>query len=314
MNIHQFYNLLELQTNAPDLSDIEKITRQYPFFSLSQMIYITYLYKNNDNEFSAVLKKFSHNIPNRKFFFQFLKQNKNTKQKHNKEKTIPTTPAIEQNKPQILTETSETQTNETININEDINKTIVESIIQKELLEINQNIKTKITQLAPTQQESQLTSNKTEANNDINQDTTSTTAPPITKEETSAYSLSHLLKIYTNKEQEKQNIPNTLTSTEALQNKKEKIKQQQEIIDKIISNPPKTTKIMKGKIFSAENKAKESLLETEDLVTETLAQIYASQGNIHKAIRAYEILSLKFPQKNTYFAAKIEELKKLLIK
>jgi hypothetical protein len=87
------------------------------------------------------------------------------------------------------------------------------------------------------------------------------------------------------------------------------------LIDKIISNLPKTPKVStSASFYSAENKAKESLLETEDLVTETLAQIYAAQGNIHKAIRAYEILSLKFPQKNTYFAAKIEELKKQLKK
>ena len=55
--------------------------------------------------------------------------------------------------------------------------------------------------------------------------------------------------------------------------------------------------------------AKMSLAENEDFVTETLAKIYAQQGNIKKAISAYEKLSLKIPEKSNYFARLIQELK-----
>ncbi|MAZ38186.1 MAG: hypothetical protein CL842_12120 [Crocinitomicaceae bacterium] len=61
--------------------------------------------------------------------------------------------------------------------------------------------------------------------------------------------------------------------------------------------------------FSPENMAKMSLAENEDFVTETLAKIYAQQGNIKKAISAYEKLSLKIPEKSNYFALLIQELK-----
>ncbi|MBA3680958.1 MAG: hypothetical protein H0W73_07295 [Bacteroidetes bacterium] len=89
--------------------------------------------------------------------------------------------------------------------------------------------------------------------------------------------------------------------------KKEKNKA---LIDKIIdTNPGLIRNKEEAKFYSPDNKAKESLIENEHLVTETLAKIYALQGSVNKAVRAYEILSLKFPQKSAYFASLIQKLK-----
>jgi len=82
-----------------------------------------------------------------------------------------------------------------------------------------------------------------------------------------------------------------------------------EILDKIIETNPGPIRVKEEKFFTPETKAKESLVENEHLVTETLARIYALQGNTIKAIRAYEILSLKFPQKSAYFATLILKLR-----
>lgn len=70
----------------------------------------------------------------------------------------------------------------------------------------------------------------------------------------------------------------------------------------------------KAEFFSPAKKAKESLDEQTLPVSETLAKIYALQGNYPKAIEAYEQLSLKYPEKKIFFANLIKDLKKLINK
>lgn len=53
-----------------------------------------------------------------------------------------------------------------------------------------------------------------------------------------------------------------------------------------------------------------SIARKEELVSESLANVYAKQGKIGKAIEMYQKLSLLNPEKNAYFASKIENLQK----
>lgn len=91
--------------------------------------------------------------------------------------------------------------------------------------------------------------------------------------------------------------------------KKTDIQKSKQIIDRFIETDPRITPA-RSSFYSPVNMAKRSVQESDDLVSETLARIYAQQGNFQKAIHLYELLSLKFPEKSLYFAALIEELKK----
>jgi hypothetical protein len=82
---------------------------------------------------------------------------------------------------------------------------------------------------------------------------------------------------------------------------------QSALIDRFIATDPKITQ-GKADLFSTENLAKMSLVEDEEFVTETMAMIYARQGHTKKAIRAYTLLGLKYPEKSVYFANQIKRL------
>jgi hypothetical protein len=84
-----------------------------------------------------------------------------------------------------------------------------------------------------------------------------------------------------------------------------------QLIDKFIKQEPRITP-SKSAFYSPVNMAKRSIIEPEDLVSETLANIYAQQGNFQKAISFYTKLSLRFPEKSRYFAALIKELENKL--
>lgn len=53
----------------------------------------------------------------------------------------------------------------------------------------------------------------------------------------------------------------------------------------------------------------ETSLAPREVLTETMAEVWEKQGDLPKAIRIYEKLSLLDPGKSAYFAAKIEHLK-----
>ncbi len=61
--------------------------------------------------------------------------------------------------------------------------------------------------------------------------------------------------------------------------------------------------------FSSERMARKSTDESGLPVSETLAELYVQQGDVKRAVQAFEKLRLKFPEKSDYFAGRIQELK-----
>ena len=81
-----------------------------------------------------------------------------------------------------------------------------------------------------------------------------------------------------------------------------------QLIEKFIAANPKI-----GTLTELENQSvnDNSTVENEQLMTETLAHVYLEQKKYTKAITAFQILSLKYPEKSSFFAHQIEKIKEL---
>ncbi|WP_163408586.1 tetratricopeptide repeat protein [Flavobacterium ajazii] len=93
-----------------------------------------------------------------------------------------------------------------------------------------------------------------------------------------------------------------------IQKVEEEKKKKADIIDKFIENNPKISPI-KQTVINAAVQLDTNKEDNSYLMTETLARVYLDQKKYTKAIQAYEILILKYPEKITFFADRISDIK-----
>ena len=89
-------------------------------------------------------------------------------------------------------------------------------------------------------------------------------------------------------------------------------KLQADLIDKFIDANPRIEPSKEKSDYPVEDISKPFIEERGSFVTETLAKIYTIQGYYSKAIDIYEKLSLKYPEKSSYFATQVEKIKELI--
>lgn len=140
------------------------------------------------------------------------------------------------------------------------------------------------------------------------QDTEETTKPTDSRPEQPA----HNTKSTSSSEQEDYPyLMNHLKNADPIQTDQagDQQRSQMELIDKFINSGRDVRIRWRYQEDAPQDLSEKNILSSGSLVTENLAEIYVKQEKKDKAIEIYQKLILKYPDKKTYFAEKIESLK-----
>ncbi len=285
MNQQQFIDYIK----SPEILDsestyqLESLVKEYPYCQSADVLLTLSLYKENNIKFGNQLKTASAYASDRRLLKQLL----NTLKHGFDHKQVASAPASENSYGEIGVKDEKSKNSSDYS---DHHVADLLNLLQGEvnalLIRVSQN------EVA----EQQFSTLKNIAENleklverKESKKKTGFLSDPLDQLLVSEYSLDHLT--------DSQGKENKMAAKEAL-------------IDKFIQEEPKISPKNKAEFFDPVDFAKQSLIDNEEIVTETLADIYYKQGNLAKAIKTYKKLSLLYPKKSSYFAAQIEKIQK----
>ena len=81
-----------------------------------------------------------------------------------------------------------------------------------------------------------------------------------------------------------------------------------DLIDRFIQNQPRINARRDLNTVAEVDHSEKATINKDSFISETLAKIYVNQENFLRAIKIYEQLSLKNPEKSSYFADQIKNI------
>lgn len=297
MNITEYTALINNPESINDKKTeaLEKIVQEFPYFQSARAFYLKGLYNQSSFKYNYALKIAAAHTTDRSVLFDFI--------------TSPTFTAIQKNLyEQKTAELLEIPVKESELLSEDPKLLVRENTIEQSILTsikestpANDETEVFVEVVANTEAETINPVNKAEEKLEIGK--------PLEFDITERHSfqewlqLSKFQPIQRDAEKDKSTIEDTSqTSTEK--------QKKNALIDKFIEANPKIPSLNKEAEIPTtfyEN----SNADNSALMTETLARVYLEQKKYQKAIQAYEILILKYPEKSSFFADRILDIKNL---
>jgi tetratricopeptide (TPR) repeat protein len=315
--------------NRQMIAEVYELINIFPYCQSAHLLLLKGLYNNGDVKFENQLKNSAIHVGDREVLYWLLKASTLSKTEINKE------PEESKLKQEVV---SDTQTGVIKNIQESEFRQEAVSDTQQTVIETAKNSELMIHEIEKDSNESEMNENQDSSVQDSSHSVMIATEPDIlepagviflqeeeyeSKEERvffmdpgfSFAEHSDLLELDLDLDEDRK--PLSLEDELEIGNWSDKDSKkllQAKLIDKFIIANPRIEAQKDKPLLPEEGKSVPSVEEEVGLVTETLAKIYVCQGYYSKAIDIYEKLSLKFPEKSSYFASQIEKVKEYIKK
>jgi tetratricopeptide (TPR) repeat protein len=278
MNITEYLTLINNPNaiNDKQTSSLEKIVMEFPYFQSARALRLKGLYNEESFRYNYELKNTAAHTSDRTVLFDFIISDTFTR--------------IDKN----LYEKKLAEINEI-----DVNAT--ELIFKEEKIgsrenSLEQSILTSIKEASPVALKV--------TNSDSSIEEKLKIGKPLVFSPTEKYSFEEWLQLSKIHPIVRENpVPKEEKTNSIDPEKQKKIA----LIDKFIEANPKIPPIKKE--VETTFKLEPSSENSPYLMTETLARVYLEQHKYDKAIQAYEILILKYPEKSSFFANRISDIK-----
>ncbi|MDI1257229.1 MAG: tetratricopeptide repeat protein [Flavobacterium sp.] len=260
---------------------LDKIVTEFPFFQSARALHLKGLYNEDSFKYNQALKVTAAHTTDRSVLFDFITAGQFTGLQH------------------AFLEEKEARINAIL-----VNESEIVAIAKKaepmqgeaKINSLEQSILTSIKEATPEfeNQNIPVTTAAIEAKLEIGK--------PLEFSKQETHSFQEWLQLASFKPIERTDSPSAIIKTDA--EKQKKI----DLIDRFIEANPKIPSIKDAMPSPLTTRNSE---DTSYLMTETLAKVYLEQKKYHKAIQAYEILILKYPEKSSLFADRISDIKLL---
>ena len=316
MNKAEFHIVAEHPENLSKahLAELKNILADFPWFQAGQAMLLRTLHNLNHYDFDKQLHHTAILVPDREVLFQYIYD-------VTQPADVASTATVE--KQQDATEPVATLTHDSASFADQVEKHISDSVDSdtannESVATVENSANTEAVE--PISIEPLSATEHTEmADVSENSATEPNSAVTISVNETHSFSeWLQLLKTSQSDlsaiEAENQfiepadSLPEDSNEVEPATETKSNVAEFESILDKFIRENPRISR-PKIEFYNPVNMARQSIEEDEELVTETLAQLYYRQKAYKKAIRAYEKLSLIYPHRIAYFADLIQKIK-----
>ena len=287
------------------IEDVKSIIDAYPYFQPARAIYLKGLKNQSSISYNQELKTTAAYTTDRSILFDFITSDafiQNEVSKHIKSNT--------ENLKGISVDIEDLSVNKSVAIDDALKQQIKETagVLDPTLFQPKEPRPIKVSSFRLDESEAiENVTEETKTQEASAEDVLKLGEPlKFDKKEKHSFNewlkLAHFKPIKRSTKEEEEPVENK--TSESL-NKEKKF----ELIDKFISENPK---IKPSKTSTPNiNLAQAQMIQPESLMTETLARIYVEQKNYKKAIQSYKILSLKYPEKSSFFANQIKAVEQL---